>query len=370
MSFDAGGLDAGSHGDAGSGEAGALPDDSGVYPDEGVAMDAGAPPPTCDDNQTKALQAALDTSVGSSGNAVAVIKNVACGVRYFASGPQKAARAAVHMVGSVTKTFTGSAVLKLVEDGKLSLDDPASKWLANVPGGDAVHVRHLLQHTSGIADFLNSVSWQLKHAVNGTFTPQELLNDGFSQGSQFTPGSQWSYSNTNFVALGLIVEQVSGTTLKGVVHTRLLAPLGLQTVSLGASEPIVGTLAGSSPEISWGFGCGDVVSTPDDIVTWIEARGSGHVHSAAINAELHNGVDVVAGNPDHTYGLAEEELGPSWTSGGGIIYGHDGLVPNAYHTDAFYFPQSATSVVVILDYVPSDTSTADDAFFSICKTLF
>lgn len=348
-----------------AGEDAGVSDDVDDHPPDG---DASAPPPPCDDERTKALQAALDGVVGSKGTAIAAIK-APCGTRVLTSGPTKTAATDVHMMGSVTKTLVSSAVLKLVEDGKLSLDDSVSRWIPDVPGGDAVRVRHLLQHTSGLAEFTGP-GWFLQYTTNHSFTPQELLSQGFSKGSQSAPGTKFLYANTNYVALGLIVEKVSGQWLQDFIRARLLEPLGLETISFSASEPIRGKLVGKGANFSGLWGAGDAVTTAKDLATWIEARATGNVHGATMTAEMHESAGVDVGS-DMDYGLGEMTLGPSHTDGGGDrAYGHDGLVPFTYLADAFHFPQRETTVVVLLDYVPADPSKYHDAYHAVCRTLF
>lgn len=292
-----------------------------------------------------------------------------CGTRVFTSGRTKIDASDVHMMGSITKTFVSSAVMKLVEDGKLSLDDSVSKWLTNVPGGDAVHVRHLLQHTSGFAEFTDA-AWFIRYQLNHSFTPQELLALGFSKGSKSTPGTKFSYANTNYVGLGLIVEKVSGRLLQDFIRSRLLEPLGLDTISFSAGEPIRGKLVGAGANYSGLWAAGDAVTTASDLAKSIEARGSGNVHGAKMTAEMH-AVGDVAFSSDLTYGFGEMTLGATHTDGGGdLAYGHDGLVPYTYLADAFYFPRDGATVVVMLDYVPADQSHYHDAYHAVCSALF
>src|SRR4051794_32836862 len=113
-------------------------------------------------------------------------------------------------VGSVTKTFVATAALELVGEGKLGLDDTVERWLPGlVPNGPKITVRELLNHTSGIFDFTNDrgfiarVLWKPAEA----WTPRQLIRTGTAHRPLFAPGATWSYSNTGYILLGLIVEE-------------------------------------------------------------------------------------------------------------------------------------------------------------------
>jgi CubicO group peptidase (beta-lactamase class C family) len=194
--------------------------------------DGGAPVPPCDEKETAALQATIDGAHSAKTDMVAAIKTPSCGVRYFTSGPSKLDAAKLHRTGSVAKTYTGGVILELVEAGLVSLEDPASKWLAGIPGGDRIHVRHLLQHVSGLAATTLDATRQV--------TPAELLSNSFKQGLQFEPGSKFAYRNVNFVALGVIAEKVTGKALAALVRERLSAPLGLTATFFEGGETVAG----------------------------------------------------------------------------------------------------------------------------------
>jgi D-alanyl-D-alanine carboxypeptidase len=112
-------------------------------------------------------------------------------------------------VGSVTKTFTAVIVLKLVEAGRLSLDDPIAKWFPDFPNAEAITVRQLYNHTSGIPEIIPKVL--LKSIIPSTYwKPEELVAIIAQDASSFTPRGTVEYSNTNYIMLGLIAEKVSG----------------------------------------------------------------------------------------------------------------------------------------------------------------
>jgi CubicO group peptidase (beta-lactamase class C family) len=275
------------------------------------------PPPPCDAAQTAAIQASfVDEAIPNEVGAVAVVKDPSCGVRYFTRGASKdVPETALHLIGSTTKTYIASLILLLVEEGKVSLSDPVTKWIPDVPGGDAVKVEHLLHHTSGIYNYTGNVSYMLgiMLGLHTKYTPRALLDLAFSKPPSFAAGTagKWEYSNTNYVLLGMIIESVTGKGVAQVLRERILTPISAKATSFNGSEPLKGEVAygrtflGSNgatfmdPSASWG--AGNLVATIGDLVDWEEKRGSGAFHSAAMQAEMLKGAPTGA---DFTYGAA------------------------------------------------------------------
>jgi D-alanyl-D-alanine carboxypeptidase len=130
-------------------------------------------------------------------------------------------------VGSITKTFTAVIVLKLVEQGLISLEDPLSKWFPDFPNAGQITVRMLLNHTSGIPEFIPSIL--MKSIVPSQYwSPEQVVEIAAGLKPPFTPGSGWSYSNANYVLLGLIAERMTGKSFIQLLHEIIIDPLGLQ----------------------------------------------------------------------------------------------------------------------------------------------
>jgi D-alanyl-D-alanine carboxypeptidase len=146
--------------------------------------------------------------------------------------PTLAADAAMHYpIGSITKQFTAACLLLLAEDGKLTLDDPVSKWYPELTRANEVTLRNLLTHTSGYEDYAPQdytiPAWM--KPIN----PLDLIHVWAKKPLDFDPGTKWQYSNTNFVLAALIVEKASGMTYWEFVSTRVLRPVGLNgTINL------------------------------------------------------------------------------------------------------------------------------------------
>jgi D-alanyl-D-alanine carboxypeptidase len=130
-------------------------------------------------------------------------------------------------VGSVTKTFTAVVILKLVEEGALNLEDPLSKWYPDFPNAGSITIRQLLNHTSGIPEYIPKIL--MKSIIPFTYwQPQEIVEIAAREKSLFPTGSAFSYSNANYVLLGLIAEKVTGKTTVELLHEMIIDPLSLQ----------------------------------------------------------------------------------------------------------------------------------------------
>ncbi|GLV65982.1 D-alanyl-D-alanine carboxypeptidase [Bacillus mycoides] len=188
-------------------------------------------------------------------------------------------------IGSVTKTFTATVVLQLAEENRLNLDDSIEKWLPGVIKGNGyddkqITIRQLLNHTSGIAEYTRSKDFNLMDTKK-SYTAEELVKMGISLPPDFAPGKGWSYSNTGYVLLGLLIEKVTGNSYAEVIENRIIEPLELSNTFLpGNSSVIPGTkhargyvqLDGASElkdvtyyNPSMGSSAGDMISTADDL---------------------------------------------------------------------------------------------------------
>jgi D-alanyl-D-alanine carboxypeptidase len=117
-----------------------------------------------------------------------------------------------HRIGSVTKTFTATLLLKAADKGLLSLDDPIDKYVKGVPNGDKITLRQMSDMTSGIASYTEDKQWAKEWLSDPhhVWKPEELARIGIKESPLFEPGTEWFYSNTNYVLLGLVLEKVTG----------------------------------------------------------------------------------------------------------------------------------------------------------------
>src|SRR6187549_577774 len=144
--------------------------------------------------------------------------------------PQKAATPSMrYAIGSVSKQFTATAILLLVEDGELSLDDKVAKWLPELTRASEISLRQVLSMTSGYQDY-----WPQDYVVpdmQHPATAQTIMQRWAAKPLDFDPGTTWQYSNTNYVIAAAVVERVAGMRLMDFLHQRVFAPLAMTSVS-------------------------------------------------------------------------------------------------------------------------------------------
>ena len=137
--------------------------------------------------------------------------------------------------GSVGKQFTAAVAMLLVEDGKLTLDDPVTKFLADAPAHwQGIRVRHLLTHTSGIPDYTRGTI-----DYRRDYTDDELLKFAYALKPEFAPGARWNYSNTGYVVLGIVIRKASGQFYGDILRERVFKPIGMKTARVITEEDIV-----------------------------------------------------------------------------------------------------------------------------------
>jgi D-alanyl-D-alanine carboxypeptidase len=147
-------------------------------------------------------------------------------------------RKTIFAIGSVTKTFVAALVLKLSEDGLVRLDDHLARWLPQFPDANGITVRELLNHTSGVFDVSEDPAFleaQLTYPRQ-RWKPHRVLS--YVRRPSFRPGADWSYSNTNYVLLGLIVEKATGSTVAEELRRRVLAPAHAEAVYVQGEESV------------------------------------------------------------------------------------------------------------------------------------
>lgn len=226
-------------------------------------------------------------------------------------------------VGSVTKTFTAALVMQLVDERRLRLDDSLARYLPGVvPEGSKITIRDLLQHESGLANFTDYVTWNENADRSRTLRPIDTLRFAASKPLLFQPGTGWSYSNTNYIALGLIIEKATGQSYRSELTQRILRPLKLTATEL----PTTRTLRdlhdrGVNPLLPWAAGA--IVSNAQDLSRFFQALLSGRVVSKRAVAQMEQTVPA-----NTVFGI--------WQGDGlgilsaplpcGTFWGHDGLI--------------------------------------------
>jgi CubicO group peptidase (beta-lactamase class C family) len=139
-------------------------------------------------------------------------------------------------LGSVTKTFIAALVLKLSEEGVLGLDDPLTRWVPRFPGANRITIRQLLNHTSGVFNMTDNrafIETQIEHPRE-RWTARRILS--YVGPPLFPPGTNWGYSNTNYILLGLVVERATGSSVAAELRRTVLEPAGAERVFLQSEE--------------------------------------------------------------------------------------------------------------------------------------
>lgn len=270
-------------------------------------------------------------------------------------------------IGSITKTFTVTALLQLAEKGTLSLDDPIGKYVPGVPNAETATLANLATMTSGIPSYTLTESFTDAFFADPTqvYQPQQLVDVVKGQDPFFAPGAKFDYSNTNTVLLGMVIEQVTGKSIQEVFSEQILAPLGLQQTSFPAASPDLptpylsgiteqGQAKGATADAtnwnpSWAFTAGEMISTLDDLHVWSKAlaTGEGLLGAEYAKMRLDSLTTNVAGN------TGERSYGLGFGRANGWI-GHTGELPG-YNTTEYYSPDLQTSIVVMVN---SDIATS------------
>lgn len=339
-------------GDEGGGGAGGA---GGAVVGQGGA--GGSAPDACDlqaDRLQQALESTHSESMIFGGAAMAVI-SPSCGKWEGATGMANETEAMtpayLMRIGSVTKTYVSATVLTLAADGMLSLDDPLDTWVSGVPDGDVITISMLLNHTSGIYSFTDDSAFIQEAASDPTqsYTPQQVVDVALTHSPVFAPGTSWSYSNTNYILLGMIIEAVTGSSLASAMRTRVLDPVGLDDTYLDGDDVVPDAMArgygawgGDSttiihPSVTWA--AGSMVATVGDVADWASALYGG---SILADTELDLMLEMVdIGAPGLQYGLGVFEYGESFLGADGI--GHGGDI-SGYHAEMVYLTPDGTMI--------------------------
>jgi CubicO group peptidase (beta-lactamase class C family) len=268
---------------------------------------------------------------------------------------------------SVSKTFTAAVVLQLVDEGKVGLDRPAADYLPEYPLDRRISVRMLLDHRSSLPDFFANakIDKALRADKAATWTPQRTWK--YVPRYRPTPGTIYDYSNTNYLLLGELVENVTGNPLSAEVRTRLLDPLGLETawyqvaekpraegatgyrLTRTATGAVVKPVAGHSSVmpfrsvVSAAGGAGSIAGTATDAARWMQAYGSGRLLSAkTYRAMIADSRYTKAMHAIVTYGLGVQVI----TIERQRTLGHSGRYVGFQNT-VRYLPDQGVSIAVL-----------------------
>jgi len=265
-------------------------------------------------------------------------------------------------VASLGKTFTATIALQLCDAGRLDLDTPITIWLpakvANrIPSSGSITLRHLLNHTSGLIDYLNDEnSWRIDSVLDPhrQWSHNDVVTYLFDKPLLFEPGTAYHYSNSNYILVGSILEQVTGQPLHRLIRERILAPLGLNHTFNGyenfGSEKRVhgyvrkrGRIMDTYPVYShYGLADSGIHSTADELALFLKSLFTTEaILSKHMLAEMTK--VAASGHLPSRYGMGIYALTSPW--GGGRWYTNDGVDPG-YHADMMYLPDLDLTIVL------------------------
>jgi D-alanyl-D-alanine carboxypeptidase len=311
-------------------------------------------------------------------------------------------------IASNTKTMTAAVIVLLAQEAKLSLEDPVSKYVPDVPNGDNITIAQLLEMRSGLYNYSSdpTISAAIDTDPNKVWAPAELLAIAFAHPPNFPPGAAYEYNNTNYALLGLVAEKVDGKPLAQAMQHRLFGPLGLRHTLLPAStvstlpDPFShGYLYGSSSvalvgeppysaEVqaaaragtllpkdytdvnhSFAAAAGGVISTANDLATWIKALVAGRVLDPAYQRRWLDSLKPEdPSKPEgqkYGYGIVQLSWGPN------TIYFHGGETPG-YNSKISCDPANDITLIVWTNLTVSldDQQTANTLWVKVLDQIY
>jgi len=275
----------------------------------------------------------------------------------------------IYQIGSITKQFTAAAVMRLAEQRKLSLDDALTRFLPDYPtGGRTVLVRHLLQQTSGIADYILLPGYDKLETSDLTRPHDELVRLFAAQPFRFAPGERWAYSNSNYSLLASIIEKVTGEPYARHLAEVFFRPLGLRDTGYCDDESQGDRAKGyllrdgalvPSPRwnLQWGLGDGALCSSAVDLARWNRALVEGRAVSSASYRRMVTPDALSDGRrPEYGFALSVVDLdGRPRVGHGGATWGFTGSLT--------YYPGEDLTIAVLtnrggLGFVPVEKPLA------------
>lgn len=330
------------------------------------------------------VQSALNELVAAGAPAVtAVIRGPRSVERYSAGLANVRAGTPVSTadhfrIGSVTKTFVATTVLRLVAQAKLSLSDTVQRWLPGlIPNGSQITIRELLNHSSGIADYCSLPNYPTVCSPRGSamtkpWTQQQLVQLGASAAPTFPPGQGWAYSNTGYVLLGMIIARVTGHTLTEELQRQIYRPLGLRQTSFATTTAVPRPyshgydvaangswpldLTKTTPTIAWGAGA--MVSTLGNLTTFMQALMGARLFTRPLLRQMQAPTPLSLTGSQHSLGPQFGSYGFglihfTWAAACGV-YGNTGDFPG-YGTVAMATAGGARGAALS---ITSDTLTS------------
>lgn len=281
-------------------------------------------------------------------------------------------------IASVTKTFTATAILQLVDQGRLGLDDTLAKFIEGIPNGDRITIRNLLGMTSGIYDFPADPQFMEDITADPLmeFGAHDVIAILRHNEPSFEPGAEVVYCDTNYILLGVILERVSGRKAADIITEDFITPLRLAGTSFpdtpAMPEPYAhGYYAGedakgpfedftvSNPNLPWTAGA--MISTLEDLRVWVKVLATGTELSPETQRERLTFRPFTTGNEGASYGLGILNY-----SG---FLGHYGMI-FGYTTAIFHLPETDATFVILGNQSTNFSMAATEIFLDLARHLY
>ena len=259
----------------------------------------------------------------------------------------------VFRIGSITKQFTASAIMQLVEKGKINLDDDITEYIKDYPThGHSISIENLLTHTSGIKSYTGMKKWT-SEVQKQDFTPKEMVDYFKSEPMDFAPGERFMYDNSGYFLLGYIIEIVSGQTYAEYIQQHIFTPLGMKNSYYGSNSPIINNRAAGYDKNENGykndaflsmtqpFAAGSLLSTVDDLSTWYIAVMTDKIMTKASRKKAHSVFTLNDGS--------QTDYGFGWSIGniqGSPMISHNGGI-NGFLSASNYLANEKVFVAVL-----------------------
>ncbi|HHC79903.1 MAG TPA: class A beta-lactamase-related serine hydrolase [Flavobacteriia bacterium] len=259
-----------------------------------------------------------------------------------------------YRIGSISKTYTATIIMQLVEEGKIKLNTLLSKYFPKIPNADKITIESLLRHQSGLFNITNDENFSIWMVEPQT--RESMIERIIKNGTTFEPKEKTEYSNTNYILLSYIAEIVENKNFRNILENRIIKPLHLKRTEFGNKinpannealsynfENSEWKLIESQTDMSGPMGAGGIVSTPTEVNIFFTNLFSGNLVSANALSQMENAKNGVG------LGLMKLPLGDK------EIYGHGGSI-DGFESFAAYFPKDKLSLVLTTNYLYTQIS--------------
>lgn len=280
-------------------------------------------------------------------------------------------------IASITKTFVATVILQLVEEGAFALDDRLESFIPGIPNGTKITLRQVLAMDAGIYDFVQDPVIAVDYNADPlhAFTPEDALKIIRASTPDFPPGEKVQYSNSNYILLGMIIEQVTGQSAGDAIAKRILTLLGMTKTSFATTPDLpapyahgytaeaagnaIRDVTRSNPDVPWTSGA--IISTLADLRIWAKALATGTLLSPSMQRERLTWGTIEAKPLEVAYGLGILKINGLLGHNGGIL---------GYSSWMVHAPEEDATVIVVTNRGGNEGGTSDPIFIQLVSLLF